>query len=101
MVPHNLFDICAPTETYDLHRYQDHAKSAISEIKSRNKIPILVGGSGQYLWSLVENWDLGNVKPNPDLRLELELKVSNKQGMSELLEELIVDAVLLSVAARS
>ena len=92
MVPHHLFDICAPTETYDLHRYQDHAKSAISEIKSRNKIPILVGGSGQYLWSLVENWDLGNAKPNPDLRGELDLKVSNKQGMSELLEELKVNA---------
>ena len=92
MVPHHLFDICAPTEIYDLHRYQDHAKSAVSEIKSRNKIPILVGGSGQYLWSLVENWDLGNAKPNPDLRGELDLKVSNKQGMSELLEELKVNA---------
>ena len=86
--PHHLFDVCSPEETYDLHKYQVSAKKVIEQVRQRCKIPILVGGSGQYFWSLAENWELSEVKPDRKLRKKLELEVSDKKKLLALTEEL-------------
>ena len=63
------------------------ANKIISQIVSDKKVPILVGGSGQYLKALTENWDVSNIKPNLELRKELEKEI-NENGVEHLYEKL-------------
>lgn len=55
-VPHHLFDLVDPDEKFDVYKYHQLFKQAVCQIKSRSRIPILIGGSGQYVWSAVEDW---------------------------------------------
>ncbi len=71
-VPHHLIDVAAPDETWSLARYQDAAYAAIADIHRRGKVPLLVGGTGQYIWAVVEGWQVPRVPPQPHLRAALE-----------------------------
>ena len=71
-VPHHLIDICHPDETLTLGEYQRLAYRTIHEIRSRGKLPILVGGTGQYVMAVVEGWGIPEVAPDLDLRRELK-----------------------------
>ena len=70
-VPHRLFDIADADETYSLVRYQRDARAAFEEIWARGTFPWLVGGTGQYIWSLLEAWRVPEVPPQEDLRARL------------------------------
>ena len=72
LVPHHLVDILNPDQPFGLSSFMDLAARAIREIHDRGKVPILVGGTGQYVWSLLEGWKLPKVPPNPALRQRLE-----------------------------
>ncbi len=71
-VPHHLLDIVTPDETFTLAQYQRAAYATIDAIHARGKLPLLVGGTGQYITAVVEGWGIPEVPPNPDLRRELE-----------------------------
>ncbi len=71
-IPHHLIDVADPDETWSLAQYQDAAYAAIADIHRRGKIPLLVGGTGQYVWAVVEGWRIPRVPPNPRLRAVLE-----------------------------
>jgi tRNA dimethylallyltransferase len=71
LVPHHLIDICDPDETLSLGEYQRLAYSTIDAIHQRGRLPILVGGTGQYVWAVVEGWGIPQVAPQPALRLAL------------------------------
>lgn len=71
-VPYHLIDVVKPNIKFNLSRYQKLATQAIEDILSRNKLPIIVGGSGLYLQAIVDNYRLSSVKPNIKLRKELE-----------------------------
>jgi tRNA dimethylallyltransferase len=68
LVPHYLIDICLPTETLTLADYQQRAQNLIKE----HKLPILVGGTGLYLKSIVEGLKIPRVSPQPELRIHLQ-----------------------------
>ncbi|MXY60205.1 MAG: tRNA (adenosine(37)-N6)-dimethylallyltransferase MiaA [Chloroflexi bacterium] len=70
-VPHHLIDVAAPDERYNLARFLAEARAAIADIASRDAVPVVVGGTGQYVWGLVEGWHAPAVPPNPQLRAEL------------------------------
>jgi len=89
LVPHHLIDIIRPNEDFSLAKYQQLSSRAIDTIIQREKLPILVGGSGQYLWSVVEGWGIPKVPPNLDLRHKLEEKAV-RDGGEELYRELSV-----------
>lgn len=72
-VPHHLIDICLPDETVTLGQYQRTAYQAVDEIISRNCLPILVGGTGQYVTAVVEGWGIPEIAPDMALRQQLEL----------------------------
>ncbi|MCO5191779.1 MAG: tRNA (adenosine(37)-N6)-dimethylallyltransferase MiaA [Anaerolineae bacterium] len=72
-VPHHFIDICNPDETVTLGQYQDAAYATIDAILARRQLPILVGGTGQYVHAVVEGWGIPRVPPQPVLRAELEL----------------------------
>ena len=71
-VPHHLIDVVDPDETWSLAQYQDAAYRAIEAIHRRGRLPLLVGGTGQYVWAVVEGWQVPRVPPNPALRAALE-----------------------------
>jgi tRNA dimethylallyltransferase len=87
-VPHHLIDILDPDEPFTLARFLDVAKRALEDVWSRGQQPILVGGSGQYVWALLEGWRVPRVPPDLELRARLEALVA-KQGPEALVRELL------------
>ncbi|MGN6446757.1 tRNA (adenosine(37)-N6)-dimethylallyltransferase MiaA [Amnibacterium sp.] len=69
-VPHHLFDLWDVTETASVAVYRDAARAAIAAVEARGAVPILVGGSGLYLESVLR--ELEFPATDPDLRAELE-----------------------------
>lgn len=65
---HYLLDIRNPDEEYSMAEFQHDAFEIIDEILSREKQPIVVGGTGLYISSVVENWNIPSVPPNVELR---------------------------------
>ncbi len=87
-VPHHLIDIVSPNEAFSLAQYQELAVQTIGDIQRRGKMALLVGGSGLYIWSVVENWQIPQVPPDFAFRQELEEK-AQQGGRLELYRELI------------
>jgi tRNA dimethylallyltransferase len=71
-VRHHLIDIGEPAQTVGLAEFQEQATTAIADIHARARLPLLVGGTGQYVRAIVEGWCVPRVPPNPKLRAELE-----------------------------
>lgn len=71
-VPHHLIDIVEPDEPFTLGTFLDLAQRAMEDIWSRGGIVWLTGGTGQYVWSIVEGWRVPRVPPQPALRKALE-----------------------------
>ncbi len=88
LIPHHLINIVNPDEDFNLAQYQQLAFRAIKDIQQRNKLALLVGGSGQYVWSVLEGWGIPQVPPNLEFRHSLEEKVA-KFGKDKLYQELM------------
>jgi len=71
-VPHHLIDIADPDETVGLACFRKLAQEAIAAVHAQRGLPILVGGTGQYVRAVVEGWEPPAVPPDPLLRAELE-----------------------------
>jgi tRNA dimethylallyltransferase len=71
-VPHHLIDVADPDQIWSLTLFQDEAQKAIKNIQTRNRLPFLVGGTGQYIRAIVEDWQIPEVKPDLQLRSALE-----------------------------
>ena len=71
-IRHHLIDVANPQEYFSAAQYQKLALKAIKDIQKRGKLPILCGGTGLYISSVVEGWQFPKVKPNLKLRKELE-----------------------------
>ena len=85
--PHHLIDVASPDERYNLARFLAEARAAIADIASRDAVPVVVGGTGQYVWGLVEGWRTPSVPPNPELRAELA-EEARRSGPGPLHERL-------------
>ena len=88
LVPHHLLNIIDPDEDFSLAQYQRLAYRVIDDIEQRNKLPLLVGGSGLYVWSVLEGWKIPSVPPDLEFRHSLEEKAA-KAGKDELYQELV------------
>jgi tRNA dimethylallyltransferase len=71
-IPLHLINIIDPDQRYDLYRFQKLATQKIREIINRNKTPIIVGGTGLYVDSILKNYSLGDKSLNIKFRRELE-----------------------------
>jgi tRNA dimethylallyltransferase len=67
-VPHHLIDVANPDEGWSLAIYQRAAYRAIDDIHHRGKLPFLVGGTGQYIRSIIEGWLIPPQRPDDALR---------------------------------
>ena len=82
-VLHHLIDVADPEQEFSLAEYLALARTAIQEVYRRGLIPLLVGGTGQYLWALLEAWQVPAVPPDQQLRRELET-VAESEGVEVL-----------------
>jgi len=87
LVPHHLVDVVNPDEDFSLAQYQQLAYKAIADISKRQKLALLVGGSGLYVWSVLDGWSIPAVAPDPEFRRHLEAKAAGG-GKDELYQEL-------------
>jgi tRNA dimethylallyltransferase len=75
-VPHHLIDVASPKKTFTAARYQKLARKKILQILKRGRLPIVCGGTGFYIKSLIDGLRFPQVKPNPRLRKILEKKTA-------------------------
>ncbi len=73
-IPYHLIDICEPGEKYNIFQYQKDFLRTWRGVQSRGKWPILCGGSGLYIESVLRGYALSPVEQNPELRRSLEGK---------------------------
>ncbi len=85
--PHHLIDVRAPGNRLSLGEFLPLARRCISDIISRQRVPILCGGSGQYVWALLEGWHVPQVAPDANFRDLLERRVAT-EGIGSLWMEL-------------
>jgi len=86
-VPHHLIDVVNPDENFNLAMYCQLATEAIEAIQEKGRLPLLVGGSGLYIWSLVEGWRIPQVPPDAGLRRRLEAR-ARQEGNDALFSQL-------------
>ena len=86
-VPVRLLDIVDPDEDFHLFRFLAEARRALLDVASRNKLPIIAGGSPLYLQALLDGYDLSGGAPDPEMRLQLK-----QLPLSELIELLRKEA---------
>ncbi|MBD3360688.1 tRNA (adenosine(37)-N6)-dimethylallyltransferase MiaA [Candidatus Peregrinibacteria bacterium] len=77
-IPHHMIGIKAPDEVMTLAQYKEESLKIIDEIYKRKHIPILVGGTGLYISSIIEGYDIPKVKPNEKLRKKLQKEAKEK-----------------------
>lgn len=85
-IPHHLIDFVLPSERYSVADFKKAATQKIEEILSRNKIPIIVGGTGLYVDALVYNIEYLELETDLKHRQELENLIEQK-GLEELYEK--------------
>lgn len=86
-IPHHMIDILEPFESFSVADFVLRAKEEIKEISSRGKLPIVVGGTGLYISSLVDNVNFSEAETDYTLREELNKKAI-EIGAEALHEEL-------------
>ena len=82
-VKHHLIDILESNDSYSVSIFQDQAKEIIASLKDQNILPILSGGTGLYVQSLLENYNFNDVKPDENLRAKLD-ELYNTKGIEGL-----------------
>lgn len=73
-IPYHLIDICNPGDKYNVFEYQHDFHKVFEEIRKKGKLPILCGGTGMYIESVLRGFKLLDVPQNPALRESLKGK---------------------------
>jgi tRNA dimethylallyltransferase len=92
----HLLDVVAPDETFTLADFEQQANTAISEIRTRGRIPLLVGGTGLYVRSVTATLTVPNVPPQPELREALWFEAESQGAPALHLQLANVDPVTAS-----
>ncbi len=88
-IKHHLLDVVDPAEEFTLSDFKRHAIKAINEIHSRQKTPVLCGGTGLYFSTVIQNYQIPRIQPQFDLRQELAgfYEQNGAEALHNLLKE--------------
>ncbi len=86
-IKHYMIDIASPDEIFNVAKYKEMAEKAIEDILSKNKVPIVVGGTGLYIDTLINGVEFASVKEDLEYRNAL-LERAKKEGNKALHDEL-------------
>ena len=81
--PHHLIDVTTPDHPWTLTEFQTAAAAAITDVQARGRLPLLVGGTGQYIRAIVEGWQVPPGNPSGELRAGLEAALA-RDGVGAL-----------------
>lgn len=84
-IPHHLLDFVEPTQEFSVSEYKSLAMPIIKNLINNGKIPVIVGGTGFYVQSLLTNYDYGNSCKSEELRTKLNL-LAEKEGNNAVYE---------------
>lgn len=87
-IKHYLLDFVSPEDRYSVAQYKQDAKKAIKEIINKGKTPIIVGGTGLYVDSLIYEIEYNDIKLDEEYRKKLE-KIAEEQGLEELYKKAV------------
>lgn len=96
-VPHHLMDFLPPEKSFSVAEYVELARATIADIASRGKLPVIAGGTGLYINSLVDNVQFDETESDEIFRLEMQ-KLADEKGNEALWEKL--NEIDKSAAAR-
>ncbi len=88
-IPHHLFGFIAPDAEYNVAKYQKDAKQILANLSIKGTLPLVVGGTGLYINSLLYNIDFTQTAPNQELRQELSNQYNLPGGPDKLYSELV------------
>ncbi len=93
-VRHHLINVARPNQIWSLAMFCNKARGCIDEIIQRQKIPFIVGGTGQYIWGLIEGWTVPSEGTNQELRNTLDewARELGPTGIYEILSRLDPEA---------
>jgi len=77
-IPHYLLDVASPRRRFTVYQYKKLALKALKKILKKGKIPIICGGTGFYIQSLIDGIEFPEVKPDFKLRKKLEKQTPEK-----------------------
>jgi tRNA dimethylallyltransferase len=86
-IPHHLIDVSDPDDTWSLERYIEAAMQVIQDVHQRGRLPLLVGGTGQYIRGLIDGWR-PPPRPEDDGMRENLFAIAKKDGPRELHNQL-------------
>ena len=86
-VRHHLVDICDVGDEFNLASFLTLARASIQDIRDRSRLPIVAGGSGQYVWALVEGWQVPSAPPQPQFRRDM-LEEAHQNGPMSVYQQL-------------
>ncbi len=89
-VPHHLLDVCEPGDFFSMADFQRLAYAAIDDILARGRVPMLVGGTGLYVDSVTQGYELSDTAP--DLAYRDELEKRSTEELYRMLLDLVPDA---------
>ncbi len=87
-VPHHLIDVADPDQPWSLAEYSQACQRLIKEIIERKNIPLVVGGTGQYVRALLEGWTMPKGAEDLSLRAELQ-SLADRDGVDALYKKLL------------
>ena len=87
-IKHYLLDFVSPEDRYSVAQYKQDAKKAIKEIINKGKTPIIVGGTGLYVDSLIYEIEYNDIKLDEEYRKKLE-KIAEEQGLEEVYKKAV------------
>ena len=90
-VPHHMIDVADPAEDFSVARYVEMASACVDEILARGKLPIVAGGTGLYIDSLLSGRTFAAFSPDSPLRGELEAELARLGGAAMLAQLAQVD----------
>ena len=80
-----MIDVLDHNKRSNLHWFLKKSRKIIHELDESNTIPLLVGGTGQYMWGILEGWDPPLIKPNEKLRFKIEKEIRD-QGIKKVIQ---------------
>ena len=88
-VKHYLIDVLDPTDDFDIYTFKQMAEDAIEEIYAKGKVPIIVGGTGFYIQSVLYDVDFEETEVDMEYRKELEelAKINGNEYVHKMLED--------------
>ena len=100
-IQHYLLDFVSPEERYSVAQFKQDAKKAIKEIINKGKTPIIVGGTGLYVDSLIYEIEYNDIKLDEEYRKSLE-KIVEEKGLDELYKKAVeIDPIAMEKISKN